>query len=119
MKKSMKERMTLKPAPADSSYLPIAWEYREVIEEQIAKETWGKVVFFSAADGIGEAEGRAVELKDVSGAVLFLVLDNGTEVRADRIITLFGKPGAAFDEYQAYGNSCMDCTGGYDPDELG
>lgn len=119
MKKSMKEMMTLKPAPADSSYLPIAWEYREVIEEQIAKETRGKVFFFSAADGIGEAEGRAVELKDVSGAGLFLVLDNGTEVRADRIITLFGKPGAAFDEYQAYGNSCMDCTGGYDPDELG
>lgn len=118
MKKNIIDVMTLKPAPADSSYLPIAWEYREVIEEQIAKKTRGKVFFFSAAEGIGEAEGRAVGLEDIPGAGLFVVLDNGAQVRTDRIITLFGKPGAAFDEYQAYGNACMDCTGGYDPEDL-
>ena len=49
---------------------------------------------------------------------LFVVLDNDVAIRVDRIITLFGKPGAAYDEYNAYGNACMDCTGGYDPEEL-
>ena len=33
-------------------------------------------------------------------------------IRIDRIITLFGKPGAAYDEYDAFANACMDCSGG-------
>jgi hypothetical protein len=33
-------------------------------------------------------------------------------IRVDRIITVFGKPGAAFDEYDAYANACLSCTGG-------
>lgn len=118
MNKDIKDVMTLKPAPADTSYLPVPWEYREVIDEQIEKGTRGKVFFFSAEEGIGEAEGRAVRMEEIAKQGLFVVLDNDVAVRLDRIITLFGKPGAAYDEYLAYGNACMDCTGGYDPEEL-
>lgn len=39
------------------------------------------------------------------------MLDNNEHIRIDRIITLFGKPGAAYDEYDAFANACLNCAG--------
>jgi hypothetical protein len=36
----------------------------------------------------------------------------GEQVRLDRIITINGKPGPAFDEYDNYANACLSCQGG-------
>src|SRR5690606_19485785 len=110
--------MNLKNTSLETSYLPVAWEYREVIEEEIEKKTVGKIFYFCTQKGICEAQGQAVRLEDVKNKGLFVVLDSGATIRVDRIITLFGKPGAAYDEYDAYGSSCMDCMGGYEKDEL-
>ncbi len=97
---------------SDRSYLPVSWEYKEVIEEEIKKKTVGKVFFFDSDGQVSEAQGRVVRLAEESGAGEFAVLDTDTKIRIDRIITLFGKIGAAYHEYDAYGSSCMDCTGG-------
>ncbi|GAA4318512.1 hypothetical protein GCM10023149_16640 [Mucilaginibacter gynuensis] len=111
--------MNLKPESlATTNYLPVAWEYREVIEEQIAKKTSGKINFFCREEGICDAAGTIVEMKEIQGEGVFIFLDKGSRIRIDRIITLFGKPGAAYDEYDAYGLACLDCTGGYDKEEL-
>jgi hypothetical protein len=59
-----------------------------------------------------------LEIKDIKGEGMFILLDSGTRIRIDRIITLFGKPGAAYDKYDAFANACMDCMGGYEKDEL-
>lgn len=95
-------------------YLPVQWVYREVIDEQIAAKTRGKVFFFNENGEVDEREGVAVRVEEVGDEGLFLVLEPEARVRVDRIITLFGKPGAAFDEYDAYANQCLACTGGYD-----
>lgn len=102
--------MKLTPA-TNTSYTPVAWEYREVIQEEMAKKTSGKIFFF-CNDGICEDQGTVDDFIELPGKGLFIVLDNKHEIRIDRIITLFGKPGAAYDEYDAYGNSCMECHGG-------
>jgi|SRR5690606_33165734 len=104
--------------PSDTSYLPVAWEYREVIEEAIEKNSTGKIFYFCQDEGVCEAAGPVIQLKEIPKEGLFIILDNGEKIRVDRIITLYGKPGAAYDEYNSYGNACMDCLGGYDPDEL-
>lgn len=109
---------TILKNPTDTSYLPVAWEYREVIEEAIEKRLAGKIFYFCSDEGVCEATGRVVQLKEIAKEGLFIVLDAGVNIRVDRIITLYGKPGAAYDEYNAYGNACMDCLGGYEPDEL-
>ena len=57
-------------------------------------------------------------MEEEKDAGLFIALNTGSKVRVDRIITLYGKPGAAYDEYDAYANACMDCMGGYEKDEL-
>ena len=110
--------MNLKETSLDTPYLPVAWEYREVIEEQIEKKATGKIFFFCKQEGICEASGQVIRMEEQKNSGLFIVLNTGASIRVDRIITLYGKPGAAYDEYNAYGNACMDCTGGYDPEEL-
>ena len=101
---------------AITSYSPVSWDYREVIQQEMDKKTTGKIFFF-CPEGICEDHGVVIELVDLLGEGLFIVLDNGNKIRIDRIITLFGKPGAAYDEYDAYGNTCMECHGGDDPNE--
>ena len=98
----------------DTSYSPVEYVYREVIAEEMEKATSGKVFYFSEGINIEVAEGRITGLVERPGAGEFITLDPEAHVRIDRIITLFGKPGAAFDEYDAYANACLDCKGGYD-----
>lgn len=95
-----------------SSYTPVPYEYRELIEEHIAKKTSGKIFFWSADNKVDEAAGVSEKLEDIPGQGMFILLNTGSRVRIDRIITLYGKPGAAFDEYDAYANACLACTAG-------
>ncbi|HUH19648.1 hypothetical protein [Albibacterium sp.] len=110
--------MNIKPESLNTSYLPVAWEYREVIEEQIIKKGRGKIFFFCESEGICEAEGPILKMEEIDKSGIFIRLENNDSIRIDRIITLFGKPGAAYDEYDAYNNACMNCSGGYEKDDL-
>lgn len=102
----------------EASYSPVQWVYREVIDEAIANHTKGKIVYFDQEAALDEEEGMIVNMEEVRGQGIFIHLDNGKRVRIDRIITLFGKPGAAYDEYNAYALSCMECMGGYEKEDL-
>ena len=110
--------MNLKKELMETSYTPVQWDFREVIDEQITKQAFGKIFFFCSEEGICSEEGRVRALEEIPGQGLFIMLDSHRKIRIDRIITLFGKPGAAYDEYDAYGSSCMDCSGGYDKEDL-
>ncbi len=96
----------------DTTYTPVAYEFREIIEDQITQETTGKIFFWSDSKMIEEASGRLLRLDDIAGKGMFVTLDTGAQIRIDRIITLFGKPGAGFDEYDAFANQCLSCTAG-------
>lgn len=98
----------------DTPYSPVAYVFREVIEEEIDKKTEGKVFYFDEGNTVKDAKGKIVRLAEVPGEGDFIFLEPEGRVRIDRIITLFGKPGAAFDEYDDYANQCLACTGGYD-----
>lgn len=97
-----------------SSYTPVSYDFRETIEEQITKQKSGKIFFWNDENKVDSIEGRVLELKDIAGEGMFITLDPPARLRIDRIITLFGIPGAAFDEYDSFGNQCLACTGGYD-----
>lgn len=100
----------------DTSYTPVQYVYKEVIAEEIEKRTVGKVFYFSEGNTVEEVQGSITRLEEVEKEGEFITMDSEDQVRIDRIITLFGKPGAAFDEYDAYANACLDCKGGYDLD---
>jgi hypothetical protein len=100
----------------ETSYSPVQYVYREVIEEAITNQSRGKVFYFCEDNTVGSVEGTILKMEETPGKGLFILMHPETYIRIDRIITLFGKPGAAFDEYDAYGNTCLDCKGGYDLD---
>lgn len=96
----------------EPSYLPVQYVFREMIEEEILKRSTGRIFYFDGAGNIASLDGRIAALKEIDGNGLFIVMDPEGSIRIDRIITVFGKPGAAYDEYDAYANACMDCGGG-------
>jgi hypothetical protein len=98
------------------TYSPVEYVYKEVIAEEMVKGTVGKVFYFSNGNTVESDEGRIVHFGEVQDKGEFVTLEPEAHIRIDRIITLFGKPGAAYGEYDAYANACMDCSGGVDPD---
>ncbi|PRD47804.1 hypothetical protein [Sphingobacterium haloxyli] len=52
--------MANKTTDKKNSYLPVAWEYREGIEEQIDKKNSGKVFYFDEDNKLEEAGGRLI-----------------------------------------------------------
>ncbi len=98
----------------DNSYSPVQFVYREIIEEEITKNTKGKIFYFGDDQVVDSYEGQITELKEIEGKGLFIVMNPEFQIRIDRIITVFGKPAAAYDEYDSYANQCLSCTGGYD-----
>src|SRR5688572_30057185 len=96
----------------DTSYTPVSYDYREVIAEQIAKRTSGKVFYWDADQKVADETGLVTDLTEIPGKGMFITLDSGASIRIDRIITLFGKPGAAYDEYDSFANQCLSCTAG-------
>ena len=98
----------------DYSYSPVQYVYREIIEEELAKHTQGKIFYFNDDQAVDSYEGQLVALVESEGRGMFIVLNPEYQIRIDRIITLFGKPGAAYDEYDNFANQCLSCTGGYD-----
>lgn len=98
----------------EDTYTPVSYDHREIIEDQMQKSTRGKIFFLQGHKQVDSVEGMITRFEDLHGKGMFITLDTGEMVRIDKIITLFGKPGAAYDEYEAYGNVCLDCTGGYE-----
>jgi hypothetical protein len=96
------------------SYTPVQYIFREVIMEEVGKQSEGKIFFFDDNDIVDSTEGKLLKMEEVEKKGIFLYIEPEKRIRIDRIITLFGKPGAAFDEYDAYANQCLSCTGGYE-----
>lgn len=96
-----------------SSYTPVSYDYREVIDEEICKKTRGKIFYFGDQIEIRETLGSVLRMTEKPGLGIFIELDSDADdIRIDRIITLFGKPGAAYDEYDTYANACLACNYG-------
>ena len=96
----------------DTSYTPVPYDFRETIEDAILKQSSGKVFYWNEDQKVDDQAGKVELLEDIPGKGMFITMDSGAQVRIDRIITLFGKPGAAFDEYDAFANQCLSCTAG-------
>lgn len=105
-----------------SSYLPVAWEFKEALKEEIRKSSTGKIFYFDHNDQLEQSEGRILQLAEAKEGGLFIWLDpqkassatftrTSIPIRIDRVITFFGKIGPAYDEYDAFANACMDCKG--------
>ena len=88
-----------------TDFSPVFPVYYEVFSEEKEKE-FSKVFYFGNGTEVEEAKGKIVGLIKKGSIEEYLGFDSGDEVRIDRIISINGKPGPAYDEYDAF-RSCL------------
>ena len=94
-------------------YLPIDPDFYELFEKEKENDST-KVVYFGEGTNLEEINSKIDKIENRNGNAYFMIFQNGNEVRVDRIIVYNGKPGPAFDEYQAFANECLSCKAGYE-----
>ena len=89
----------------------VAPVYDEIFEREQQRE-FSKVIYFGNGIELEEASGKITRLLKNEIHEEYLCFDSGAEVRIDRIISINGIPGPAFDEYDRLALACLDCNVG-------
>jgi hypothetical protein len=95
-----------------TTFTPVSYIFKEKLMESISSGRIGKIFYFNPQDAFDCAEGKVVALHEISGEGVFVTIEPHIQIRIDRIITLFGGPGPAYDEYDRFANACMECDYG-------
>jgi len=93
-----------------TNYTPIDPDYFEIVENEILKNKISTVFYFEQNNSIGEEKGKITTVSTVNNFEKYLLLNNEKSVRMDRIITINGIPGSAYDEYDRFALACLDCN---------
>lgn len=91
-------------------FVPFDPDYYGNLEKLLGQSC--KINYFDADGTVADASGRLTDLVRPDGFAHFVVLDEEVALRSDRIITLNGRPGPAFEEYDLYALQCLTCMGG-------
>ena len=97
-----------------TDYIPVDPDFYDIIEDQQKLDGLSLVHYFGKGIDIEDARGRISGIITNEKHEEFLFIDQDKKIRLDRIITINGKPGPAFDEYDSYARACMDCRAGLD-----
>lgn len=93
-------------------YSPIDPDFYDIIEKEKSKKIISIVNYFGPGKEIEDVKGIIKEVFFIKYYEAFLVFETGERVRLDRLITLNGIPGPAYDEYDSYSLACLDCGAG-------
>lgn len=69
-----------------------------------------RAIYFSSDIDLEEAKGKITGITTNSLNEEYLCFDSGANVRIDRIISINGIPGPAYDEYDNLSMACMACN---------
>lgn len=97
-----------------NEYTPIDPDFYEVIEMVKNKKAPVLIHYFNPENELADAKGLINGVGINKKHEEFLTLESGDKVRLDRLITLNGRPGPAYGEYDSYALACLECTGGMD-----
>ena len=92
-----------------TNFIPIHPEYYDMFSEEQKKE-FSKVFYFGTGSDVEEAKGKITGLVKTDAFEEYLAFASGDKARVDRIITVNGIPGPAYDEYDAYALACLNCN---------
>lgn len=92
----------------NDNYSPIDPDFYDIIDRLKQEKRSGKIFFFNPENKLDEIVGEILlVLKTPDGE--YLKTCEGTSARLDKVITIYGKPGPAYDEYDRYANACLTC----------
>lgn len=90
------------------TYSPIDPDFYDILDPLIKEHKSGKVFYFNPQQQLDEVSGTISAIKKTPEGA-FLEINNECQVRLDKVITVFGKPGPAYDTYDRFGNVCLSC----------
>ncbi len=93
------------------AFLPVDPDFYDIADTFQDKHV--KVFYFGVDKTVEESKGIYTGLLKTKDGD-FLKIKADVQVRIDRIISINGKVGPAFDEYDAYANACLSCMLGYE-----
>jgi hypothetical protein len=93
----------------ETEFNPVYPIYYEIFDTE-KKKAFSKVFYFGNGTEIEEAKGKITGLVIKENKSEYIVFTSGEEVRIDRIISINGIPGPAYDEYDAFSLACLDCN---------
>ncbi len=93
------------------TYLPVDCDVYDSLALLSEGKSPVKLFFFIGPDSIDVVSGliKGIVVRDHEE---FCSIDD-MEVRLDKIIAINGKPGPAYDLYDAFANACLNCNLGY------
>lgn len=83
--------------------------YDEIFEQAKEKDL-SRVIYFVQGTDLEEVRGKITGNRKNDLNEEFLCFSSGEQVRIDRIISINGIPGPAYQEYDNYGMACLDCS---------
>jgi hypothetical protein len=83
--------------------------YDEIFAREKEKSI-SRVIYFGTRSDLEEVKGKITGNVKNDLNEEFLSFETGEQVRIDRIISINGIPGPAFQEYDNYGMACLDCS---------
>jgi hypothetical protein len=83
--------------------------YDEIFAREKEKES-SRVIYFGEGTDLEEVRGKITGNQKNELNEEYLCFDSGEQVRIDRIISINGIPGPAYQEYDNYGLACLDCS---------
>lgn len=92
-----------------TDFCPVHPDYYDLFSEEQKKDSV-IVFYFGNGSDMREAKGKITGLVKKEAFEEYLHFDSGDQVRIDRIITVNGRPGPAYDEYDAYALACLNCN---------
>jgi hypothetical protein len=104
------KRLKMNQLHSTNGYVPFDPDYFEQIEQVMNHPC--KIHYFNADGQVMDAKGKVTGMFSPDDFAHFVVLETDTAIRLDRIITLNGAPGPAFDEYDLFALQCLTCMGG-------
>lgn len=92
-----------------TQFSPVNPIFYDILYEEQQKE-FGNLFYFGNETKVEEAKGKITGLTKKEAFEEYLVFDTGDKVRIDRIITVNGIPGPAYDEYYAFALAYLNCN---------
>lgn len=87
-------------------YIPVHCDFYDEVALHATERTTGKIHYFRSLEEKVLASSSGPVLDIVTEYKVEYLITRQDRIRLDRIVSIFGKPGPAFDVYQSFGNSC-------------
>lgn len=90
------------------NYLPVDPDFIDDVNKIATKALSGKIHYFDPRGKVDDVQGIVQKIEQ-KGHVEFVKVDTGELIRMDKIITIMGKPGPSYSEYERFANACLSC----------